>query len=87
MGWHFYAGTWGAFGNLSDIRVETHPAMVYYLHPKTGLYSIRHEIGFNDALRHLSDREIYCRNRPSPMLGRGIYYTLYRKANKFQRVK
>lgn len=60
MGWRFYAGRWGAFGNLSNIRVETHLAMVYYLHPKTGLYSIRHKMGLNDALRHLSDREIYC---------------------------
>ena len=72
---------------MRNIRVETNPAMVYYLHPKTGLYSIRHKISLNDALRHLSDREIYRRNRPFPMLDKGIYYTLYRKANKIQRVK
>ena len=56
MGGLFYVGTSGGLGKLSNIRVETNLAMVYYLHSKTGLYSIRHNIGFNDALRYLSDR-------------------------------
>jgi hypothetical protein len=59
MGGLFYVGTSGGLGKLSNIRVETNLAMVYYLHSKTGLYSIRHNIEFNDALRHLSDRSIY----------------------------
>ena len=59
MGGLFYVGTSRGFGKLSNIRVETNLAMVHYLHSKTGLYSIRHNIGFNDALRHLSDRSIY----------------------------
>jgi hypothetical protein len=59
MGWHFYVGSRGRLGKLNHIRVETNLAMVYYLHSKTGLYSIRHKMRFNDALRHLSDREFY----------------------------
>ena len=43
--------------------------------------------GFNDALRYLSACTFDSGKRPQATLDKGIYYTLYRKANKFQRVK
>ena len=48
---------------------------------------MRVKIAFNDALRHFSACQINLPKRPLATPSRGIYYTLYRKANKIQRVK
>ncbi len=67
--------------------METSLEEVWNLHWKTGLYSMWRKTGFNDALRYLSACTIDSGKRPQATLDKGIYYTLYRKANKFQRVK
>lgn len=43
--------------------------------------------GFNDTLRRFSAHPLPSQNLPLTTLDKGIYYTLYRKANKIQRVK
>ena len=87
MGGLFYVGTSGGLGKLSNIRVETNLAMVYYLHSKTGLYSLWLKPSFNRQLSHFLALVKRSRKRyPASRFG-GEHYTLPRRANKFQRVK